>query len=98
MHVIRFMRHGFMRHSVVTATTAHGVRHFVIEGDSPEQARATMASLLVHDGPFTDEDGRVYGAWEIDATSLKIESRLPLSSGDYGPFRIDGQRIRQTRG
>jgi hypothetical protein len=87
-----------MRHSVVAATTAHGVRHFVIEGDTPEQARATMAALLVHGGQLTDEVGRVYGAWEIDATSIKAESRLPQSSGDYGPFRIDGHRIRQTRG
>jgi hypothetical protein len=90
----------FMRHSVVVAATAHGVRHFVIEGDTPEQARATMAELLVRGGSFTDEVGRVYGAWEIDATSLRGESRPPQASGYYGPgpFRIDGQRIRQTRG
>ena len=87
-----------MRHSVVAAMTAHGVRRFVIEGDTPEQARATMAGLLVRGGQLTDEVGRVYGAWEIDATSLRAESRPPQSSGDYGPFRIDGQRIRQTRG
>ena len=86
-----------MRYFLVTATTAHGVRHFVTEGGDPEQARARMAAQLVHDRSFTDEVGRVYGAWEIDATSLKAEERPPLSSGDYGPFRIDGQRIRHTR-
>lgn len=87
-----------MRHSVMAATTAHGVRHFVIEGDTAEEARARLEALLVHGGQLTDEVGRVYGAWEIDATSLKIESRPPQSSGDYGPFKIDGHRIRQTRG
>lgn len=86
-----------MRYFLVTATTAHGVRHFVTEGDTPELARAKMASLLVQAGPFTNEVGRVYGAWEIDPASLKAEDRPTLPSGDYGPFRIDGQRIRQTR-
>jgi hypothetical protein len=86
-----------MPHSVVAAATAHGVRRFVIEAQTPDQGRAKMAELLVHEGPFTDEVGRVYGAWEIDAQSLRVESYLPQSSGDYGPFRIDGQRIRQTR-
>ncbi len=92
-----YARHWVMRYFLVTATTAHGVRHFVTEGDTPERARARMAALLVHDRSFTDEVGRVYGAWEIDATSLEAEDRPPLSAGDYGPFRIDGQRIRQTR-
>jgi hypothetical protein len=88
-----------MRHSVAAAMTAHGVRHFVIEGDTPEQARAKVAARLVHGGSFTDEVGRVY-AWEIDATSLKAEGRPPQSSGYHGtgPFRIDGRRIRQVHG
>ncbi|MEP6995222.1 MAG: hypothetical protein ABI968_11920 [Acidobacteriota bacterium] len=87
-----------MGHYLVAATTAHGTRHFVIEGDGPEQARSAMAVRLVPGAQLTDELGRVYGAWEIDASSLRTESRLPQSSGDYGPFRIDGRRVRQTRG
>jgi hypothetical protein len=88
-----------VRHSVVAAMTAHGVRHFVVEGDTPEQARAAMAALLDRGGSLTDEVGRVYGAFEIDATSVRVEGRAPRSSGYYGPgpFRIDGRRIRQTR-
>jgi len=83
---------------MVAATTAHGVRHFVIEGDTSLQARARMASLLVRGGAFTDEVGRVYGDWEIDASSLEAENRAPVSSADYSPFRIDGLRIGRIRG
>ena len=87
-----------MRHFIVAATTAYGIRHFVIEGDTSFGARDRMASLLVRGGAFTDEVGRVYGAWEIDPDSLQAENRAPVSSGGYRPFRVDGRRIRQAAG
>lgn len=86
-----------MRHFLVAAMTSSGITHFLVAGGSPEQSQETLLALLAKGTQVTDEVGRVYGSWEIDATSVRIESRPPQSSGDYGPFRIDGQRIRETR-
>jgi hypothetical protein len=84
-----------MSHSIVVAKATDGeVHYFHVPGDRT-QAKQEVLAMLRERRQLTDELGRTYGPWEIDATSVELAP--PDLDSSYPPFGIDGKRIKRTR-